>query len=206
MIVRVAALISGLLGCYAPALAQESARERELATAYVLIDGPTSTAVGAGFAANMIATLDNVRSLSEEERAWIKTSYPLAETAAAAQFEGTVESRLIDAFVARFSEAELEELVAAQTFLRRPEIYSVLAGDFRSNPFVAVEMLRQNLTPEEFVKFTQTLGAPVTRAAAALTKDEAGRMRDDFRAAFDEALAAQCDTAPKGIAICDRQP
>jgi hypothetical protein len=186
------------------AIAQESARELELATAYVMVKGPSETKISAKIPGDLQAVLaeldDPDSALTDVEKAWLRTAIPAAAETAASRFDKSLEGYLIAALMERFSEAELESLLSMQTFLTRPDIAAAMG---EGNGLAGFETLRQSLSSEEFVTLAQTLGSPVVRGAVAITVNEGKRLGEAYNAAFREAMDAQCTTAPPGLYVCD---
>jgi hypothetical protein len=203
-------LAAGLAGALASlllasaAIAQESARELELATAYVMVKGPSETTIVAKVPGNLqalLAELDDPESqLSDAEKAWLRTAIPAAAETAASQFDKTLEGYLIDALMERFSEAELDSLLEMQTFLTRADIAAAMG---EGSGFAGFEALRQSLSSEDFVTLAQALGSPVVRGAVAITVNEGKRLGEAYKTAFREAMDAQCITAPAGLDVCE---
>lgn len=204
---RAGALLVAVAVFAAPAFAQDMARERELATTYVLAGDADDAVIDPKLVDKMERDLvTTYADMPEETKAWMRRSFRVAEQQVAGEIDGTVSSRLVDAFVKRYSEAELEELVAKQAFLRQQKIVAAMEGSRGQPAAASIEAVRQALTPEEFNEFIRTTTSPLIRSAAALTISEAQAMLKDYLTAFDKAVYAQCGDAPTGIYLCENGP
>lgn len=202
---RVAAAAVVMLA--APAFAQDDARERELATTYVIAGDGDDAVIDPELVDKMERDLvTTYADIPEETKAWMRRSFRVAEKQVAAEFDDTIQSRLVDAFVKRFTEAELEDLVAKQAFLRQPKLVAAIEASRNLPAASAIDLVRKALTAEEFDGFIKTTTSPLIRAAAALTVSEAKAMLTDYLSAFDKALYAQCGDAPKGVHLCEHGP
>lgn len=184
------------------AAAQPSAREIQLARTFAHDDkaGPATYPV----------TLETLRRgfdrqappVSDEIEAWMLGNFPAVQASAVAGMETDMKTRIADALVERFSEADLELLVASQAYLRQPQFVSAMdAPDLTSAQ--KIEALRQALSPEEFETFIRTATAPQLVAAPGLLQRVAVAFSADYTERLNDAFRERCASAPPGIALCE---
>lgn len=138
---------------------------------------------------------------ADDIKAWMLGNFPAAQAKAIATMEGNIETRLVDALVERFTEADLELLVQSQAYLRSPQIVAVMdAPDMTS--VQKIETLRQTMPPEEFETFLRSVMAPQLVAVPGLLQRVAVAFSAEYTERLDDAFREHCASAPPGVRLC----
>jgi hypothetical protein len=138
----------------------------------------------------------------EEAKAWMRRFMLSAIAEADAARDGIIRERLVNALVERFTQEELEDLLARQALLRQTKFAGPMLASRDLPNDAQMQALRKAVTAEEFEAFIQATGSPVVTSAVRLTIDQAKLAMDDYLDRLDRALARNCPSAPRGIQLC----
>ena len=193
-----------------PACAQtdedaEHARHAELVRAYVN---------SGEFSADFFVEVAELRILTEfddsdsdlpaDVKAWLTTTHQAAAREVSRAIKPDVERLIFDTFIDRFSVSEREVLLAFQQFFDAPERAAILAEAQAQPTADSEEFLRQRLSPDDFSYLMRASQTPPVLTAFAMAAGIIQRTTDNYAERFNIEIRLHCDSAPKGIEICER--
>jgi hypothetical protein len=142
--------------------------------------------------------------LPADIRAWTTTNFAAASREVSSAIAPEVEQQMFNAYLAHFTPDEVKEILAYYEFVEAPARARIIAeSGLAGSREEQLLILKQRLPTEEFAYLTQAFETSPMVKMIFLDADILGVVTDDYVERFRDAVVARCDSAPKGVAICE---
>lgn len=180
---------------------------RELAVKFVSSgDASTETMLQTARESITEALEEKGARLPQDVKDWMAIAFAGAAEQVMNDMTPQLEQRLVDLYATNFTAEELQQVLDFQVFVRQPQIAAVIDKATKEKTSEArLQVMQSELSPEDFNKImTFTLKPPMLNVTL-LTLKETKSVLAEFTTRFQTALLPYCSTAPKGVALCDKQ-
>lgn len=144
--------------------------------------------------------------LPADVKTWMATAFTAVAQKVTTDITPDIKQQLFDAYFERFTVEDMKKILAFQEFVREPARAALIAeSDTAATPKEKFAILKQRLPPEEFSYLIQTTLTPPMLDMTMATMGVSKTIAADYMKRFNKEVVTHCASAPKGVAMCEKQ-